>query len=895
MTGDAIKTFLLATIPGAIDGVARWVDGHMSPGGRRTKLGRLLGLRDHSPLVFLLPLPVLFFVAFGPTIVAPDGVKGPPHTHVIAAFANRGPVTLGVAGGLLLAALALTRLLRRWPDAIRWAHFGLLAGGAFVTWTVAGERTIYDQPAGPYRNVYLVLAVLVMTAAIPVGWLLARACFRWFGAQDLPIFGQSPRCDRLLDAERREAGDSWFGVLRAYVAVPARSPVQLLVPPAVGVVLAPPSYGTVRVAVVLVVLNWMLLAAASYHPGRDAMVRLTRRAFLAGGAFFVSAFLVVLAVGRVFDVSYIRTVLDSQQVTLPLSTAILAAYALCWWAGYWADRAVVEHVLRLIGRLDRRDPGQAVAFGAGSLEAWGGNRLLLRSPGREPRDYEPIRLLDELADDLEGDAGGWAVRELEQRLRFYRGVLLALPVATIALVAAVAHDSLPQRAAIEATEVRWERASYPDDESRYSLAEVLAARPPDGDPVILLAASGGGTRAALYTAAVLRGLDELGRLDDLAVASGVSGGSAAIACFAARRDVLAGPAAADAEARETAWRDYRDVLAHPFIAEVLRAVPEWRVAGSTRTGHLLTESFERHFYRIPDGSATARRRLGASADRLGLIFNAGLCGEEKRGRDVDGREVVTGDAAGAGGRLVVTNLAELGSVPAGASDAAWRLPYVIVDDPEVELAAAAAVSANFPPVFSNAAVDLIDPAAAEGTERWTRRFWVTDGGAVENRGLLTLLLALRASLETLAVNGELPPMAPIRVLVADASAFGAELRQDRGVGAVVGAAPKVANQLILELVADLRRRRVDLEVVPLTMPDWLRVSGSFGTHWMMPPWVRLARGTEEASLREEDLLELVFDLFVVEPPLPAGETDVERVKRWAVDEGLRSKLADALD
>ena len=56
-----------------------------------------------------------------------------------------------------------------------------------------------------------------------------------------------------------------------------------------------------------------------------------------------------------------------------------------------------------------------------------------------------------------------------------------------------------------------------------------------------VAASGGGTRAAVYTASVLRGLAEQGRIGNVVLASGVSGGSAALAYFALHQDALRRP------------------------------------------------------------------------------------------------------------------------------------------------------------------------------------------------------------------------------------------------------------------------------------------------------------------------------------------------------------------
>ena len=62
---------------------------------------------------------------------------------------------------------------------------------------------------------------------------------------------------------------------------------------------------------------------------------------------------------------------------------------------------------------------------------------------------------------------------------------------------------------------------------------------------------------------------------------------------------------------------------------------------------------------------------------------------------------------GGGGRLIFTNLSFPRPLarPISSEHPEIRFPYVIVNDPAVKLTDAAALQANFPPVFPNAAVD----------------------------------------------------------------------------------------------------------------------------------------------------------------------------------------------
>ena len=90
----------------------------------------------------------------------------------------------------------------------------------------------------------------------------------------------------------------------------------------------------------------------------------------------------------------------------------------------------------------------------------------------------------------------------------------------------------------------------------------------------------------------------------------------------------------------------------------------------------------------------------------------------------------------AGGRLIFTNLPQ-SAFPktTGETGGAPGLP-VVLNDRTIPLEDAAALNANFPPVFSNAAIDV-----GRNT-----RYWVTDGGAVDNRGVEMMFYALREAI-----------------------------------------------------------------------------------------------------------------------------------------------------
>jgi hypothetical protein len=413
-------------------------------------------------------------------------------------------------------------------------------------------------------------------------------------------------------------------------------------------------------------------------------------------------------------------------------------------------------------------------------------------------------------------------------------------------------------------------------------------------PRILIAGSGGGTRAALNMASILRGISAGGHGCNIMLLSGVSGSSAALAYYAGHPDLRQ-------QYDENQWNHFENVMASPFIQDALESLPEFRISGlvkmhptdyaftgrgnesgvllGARTGHLLAESFERRF--DLKGTATL-----SSAGNIGLIFNTAVTGVFPRiawkfdqqdtpqpWRDyvedcVDPNHLLSlPEYEGAcprplrssvvtGGRLILTNL-EKETFLRKASDNAPddRLIQAMFNAPDIPLARAAALSANFPPVFSNAAIDILDGSGhGVGT-----RFWVTDGGATDNRGVITLLFALDDAVQKhklLNPNIGSDEWPPILVIVVDASKTGLQYTQNRGISAGLRSKKKIASQLITELVDTINDRMSpkksntssgpspeqpsNVAVKYLTMPTVFRVGG-LGTHWMMPRNVKLSR------------------------------------------------------
>jgi hypothetical protein len=540
---------------------------------------------------------------------------------------------------------------------------------------------------------------------------------------------------------------------------------------------------------------------------------------------------------------------------------------------------------------------------------------------------------------------------MRQRLRFYTVAVNALFFAAIAGVLVLQYKLLPEHAqmtVVQAPEGDSEAAEVFDLGERLIGAGPGSCQKPlrPEQPRILLAASGGGTRAAMYTASLLRGLGQHGHLCDLVLASGVSGGSAALAYLALHQDKLLLEQASDDE-----WKDMAAILTEPFILDVVDGLSELRFVlgeeheaypGATpvwmriRNGHLLEESFQRRF-----GGAG----LVGSA-RFGLIFNSSLGGAFPRG-GWNGKEPTWIDAEGvyvgerqicsgpwevclsecgtdlpsrddncsvlnsdepAGGRIVLTNLAaDAFGAEALNQDEPRDLSFVKISSPTISLAKAASLSANFPPVFSSSAIDVYDDYVADG--KYDTRYWVTDGGAVENRGTVTLLLALRAAVEKLSL--EQRKSLRLHVIVADASAVGGIYSQDRGVGSALGAGAQLGRALERELVRQIKVSLGDsggqIWFHDLPMPNVLRTAG-VGTHWMLPASVTFRRPIsvprptchQDNPTCEPDQVEIDRDLltdFVAtvhfDRPPPSNELEEIKVLRRWIQEDKDNNHPDA--
>ena len=839
------------------------------------------GVPRHTIAAVALPAVLVFFMINGPAVR--------PSWRLAMAIA-------GMFASAVPFALAL-RYGERRAGTIRGdlaSQCALLALIGAAIWLLAPEAAGERSPSLVYRHVLVPVALLTATAAL----LAAALAGRLFGSSTgrANIQARLARVELFVSPQERPAVTLPMLLLAAYGAVTS-SPGRVLFPACLAALFVE------RELVILVfglvfVANLILLAFANLDPRFSASWQLLHRIVFGGWAAVVSWAVIAIGLCRVADIQYVSTVFDGAR-NYTLGGYIAAAYVLAWWHDYWISTFAAIRFLDLLGgtgaaddamieyRVDPDVRTTSVPADERVIRTHGAGRLLVyrQTPGG-PRfhSYSPTGIADALANGLDPKDPcrldlDWAKWRLD-------GHFLLTSTLVVVLFGGAGYllHRLPQQPHI---------AAPPQGGNGRPVAAATVLLPAEAcsgsRPLIAVAASGGGTRAALYTASVLERLQREGQLANVRVMSGVSGGGAALAYFVANRRALI-------DGNADAWQRFYTAMKQPYIEDVIDGSGEWRIASGVRLGRLLAESFDRRW--------TAARWTMGEVDDVGLLLNSSVAGRFIRDRAKDGTELPLADVerqAGrglsdvAGGRVVFTNLDlpdHFGNPVLIEEDSRetreTRLPVFVVNGSHVRLSDAAAANANFPPVFSNAPIDRDADT----------RYWVTDGGAVDNRGLETLLMTIRYALADPAASGCATPP-PLHIVEIEASAFSDGYRQDRGVGSMMAAGTAFASQLDAELLEDIRRRygseRVRFHYMP--MPALLRRSGSFGTHWMMQERINVCHDpacSDSYSLKGDDV-EIVLRALDKRTLDPIDGSEADEAHTFIVaEEPMQAKNWDRL-
>lgn len=857
----AAATTLVAAIPGIffvwlVSGLLiRWRDG-------RRKLPTLRSVLGWAFLGALLLLAIFATIAL--PFVALDNVDCPSVESHGTAWLQPLVVILTLTVGAAVAQ-RVSIIGRHWPI----AQSTMVWLIATVGWFVLAEDAARESDQVPYQHVFAVFAAVLFVVPVLAELL---ACWLVAGMRNSVFAGTLrkalPQTELFV---RRGSPSELTGIRISHAALngPIYHPMQLLLLPALAA-LALPDDWLWPGAFFLLVAAWLLLMWGSISARWQEMVTQVDRWFFTGTPLVISIGVIGIGAARVFGVDYVATVLASTPFGIVVSW-ITMLYVLFWLLEYAINEPLGAALLRVLNAQalhgyapypftnDKAWNLTEVEFNERYIAVHGAGRFAVvgtykAEDGREGNAFHTYgftELFSALAQAADAyPAPGTEMRypadvlgattDVGRRIKLYFDLLNATVI--VVVIAGVCFvTSFDRRHVteplVEASEV---------SEGTFDLTQVLSGR----ETAIVLAASGGGTRAALYTEEVLKGLARLRVADKIVLTSGVSGGGVALAYFAAHREELLGAPIVS----EPAWRDFREKITKPFIQDVLEGAMEWRIAGAWPLGILLAESLD--------------RRLGPNASfdtpkDIGLLLNTTVAGHPRLDSSLVSGVIASNPkptretpcapyAHLAGGRLVFTNLKQpRGFAPTphpGARDV--RFPYAVVRDPQVRLFFAAALNANFPPVFPNARVDL-SPAPPE--DCGPHSYYVTDGGVVENLGLISALYALRESLTAIKRSGAAPP-SKVHIVAAEASAMDVDYTQDRAIGALGSGKERLAGGLTLELLRDIEvlLPKDALKIHYLPMPLALTSRGGIGTHWMLPRNVKLndPRAPRPPTLRE---------------------------------------------
>lgn len=771
---------------------------------------------------------------------------------------------------LALFAVAMASFAVAWrrQPSTPWLMAWQAATLAFVFlahWFWLTARPGANEASGdPYRHVFAVVAPATLAALCLVPWLARRLIGRSLakhGAEFRAALGQRELFKPEEMAPLPTSGAVWhallFGVTYRWL--------QFALIPSLVTLVAPVDW-----------LYWLAGFGLALSIGFSAwgnlfarwqqMPMLVERWLLSGTAYFVSLFVVAVAACRLAGVSYVTTLLDGAPFGVIFTGAVMC-YALSWLVEYWTNRAAGAQLLALLGNEGKRTAMGLPQAAGGQIAYHGLGRFLVQrqNPG-EPAPAVHTYAMTELFGELAGAGKAALAAEVSRQVHLYF-YLVNLLVAAIALFFAGlywhSYTSARPDALVSA------EASV-DQRKLNDLADRLLAAPGDARPAIVVIASGGGTRAAVWAQHVLEGLHSLGADRDIVLTSGVSGGGVALAYFA-----LHYPKLADPRAHPIVWQRFREAAEGNYIEDVMRGASEWRIYRTAPLSVLLAETFERRLFAKGDREPTFDLP-GTPA----LILNTTITGHPdtdsalltmalNRAADGDCEEIARPYKLMQGGRLIFTNLRQVNAFPGrGEPIPDVRLPYAIVRDPNVRLASAAALNANFPPVFPNALVQVRnqDPEASCGH----RSYLVTDGGAEENLGLVSALFAVQSALNEIGdrCSGKAARsdkwcarrLRRIHFVIAEASATGYDYEQDRGISAgLEGAKDRMTGELTNRLIADANASYLESPAAPararemafhfLAMPLVFRSRGGVGTHWTHAEHFTFADPRQRASNR----------------------------------------------
>jgi hypothetical protein len=775
----------------------------------------------------------------------------------------------------------------------------------------------YEKKIFLYNHFFVLATIVVGLTIILVGIFSSLSWWK-FKSENSNYYETIRKTELFISPVEEQSRSGW---IRSIFTVPIEAPILLLLPPAVISLTSPPDTGWwFEFKVIgLFVTIWILLSMTGLNSRLKQLWFELHNFFFRGLTPLISLVVIVLGVCRFLGVSYVTTIFDSAEGRI-ISMMLFFTYVISFWYDYWVNRMLGQELIQFLCSTKQRVLNAKIPYDIDDkflktnvpkndrvLQIHGSSRFIViqgfEEPGQQKffQTYSFDKLFEHLAitvapdgliqkdKELRPGLGQILERILDHRGLARLGLIISVFIAFLFINKGV---QLPQLVAQD------------NDLPTLQLSQLLFKDDRfEKRPALIIAASGGGTRAALYTAAVMEGFFKRKKLEDVIMGSGVSGGGAALAYFAGMRPTLI------EENGDKAWEQYFKKMKYHYIRDVLNSAIDWKTVFGSRLGILLSESFKNQW-----NLSNEKINLGEVKD-FGLILNTAiaghyqsntllkqqtffsylesyfrrfLCGSLSMQNGISDlarkeclfRENTTSELAG--GRLIFTNLSQsFFPQTTGETGGPKGLP-VVVNDPTIFLETAAALNANFPPVFSNAAVDL-------GSKI---RYWVTDGGAVDNRGVEMLLYALQ---KTLLIKDKCKSLPKINVVIADASSYSDDYAQDRGIGTTMGAGKQTTSLLSEELIKSIKtvykeqQQEDDFKVIYLPMPICLRESGSFGTHWMLQPAIEIKIGPKDTRTLNgpKDMVRLLRAMHEIKTKKCQAREGLSEDAKYVYDYALR--------
>jgi hypothetical protein len=749
----------------------------------------------------IIPIAIYLFMIWGPTL------SKDAHSNIVW----RGG-WLSFAVFLFVSIVTIRTYLRDKHKKQRMVHMSTITI-LFIFIAIFGLSHKQSEPYEIYYHYYWITVLIAMFVGIfGASWFGRLKYFKVESSLTIAIVKGAGANVSLVNMSNGKIDfrEAFFFVLTKRI-------LHVMVPVSIITLILPPYNNLWIFALIVFVILLLVFVVGGYDKYRNSMISLINHVFLTGGSRALTFGIFILAFLRAVNFDYVATILNASE-GMTIASYIISLLLLFQLYDYWVNLTISDNVEYTINQL-----------GIFHSKPHGGGRFLVTYDDGSYRILDPVGYCLNIAEIMPAGKIKEELIGLAKSISKKSMALSTICFAIFTLLVIVTfmgiHKGIPLLSPEDKTVMKTK------EKGDFDLDSCLRSN--GKSPLIMVAASGGGTRAALYSSAVLHGIQRLGKADNIRILSGVSGGSAACAYYAIYKDELK---KTDSDGD---WQKMRKILSSSFIDDVIAGCGELRILGQTGNGNLLSESFKKRFM---DSASLTNEYTIDKIKEIGMIFNITICA------DSNGNNGTTKENAG--GRMVVTNLSTNYDDAPSTSRYGWNLdfPFKTVNTCNCSIYKAASWSANFPLVFTNNAF-TVDSS----------KYWVTDGGVLDNRGIVSILIMLNESLNRIKrglTDRSRIDLPAIRIVLADVSSVQIKYDNYRGFDAVMSVSEKLNNRLTKDMLVESNRLYSEItgkdsgvQIVNLPMPNSMRIEGTFGTHWMLPREVTLKDSNRNIAIK----------------------------------------------